>query len=62
MTFGDSDGVWFAFHYDWSGFSVFASEILALRYAVENGMHVGFAKWGDELGGNRVPSSCVAEG
>lgn len=48
-------GVWMAYHSDWSGFVVFASEIAALRHAVENSMQVGFVTWGMDLGGDRYP-------
>lgn len=49
-------GVWIAYHNDWSGFAVFSSEIEALRYAVMNGCSIGFAEFGQELGGSRYPA------
>lgn len=32
--------VWMAYYSDWSSFALFATEIEALRYAVEKSMHV----------------------
>lgn len=37
----NADGpVWLAYYQDWSGFAVFSTELLALRYAVEKTMAV----------------------
>jgi len=41
-----TSGVWLAYHSDWSGWVVFASEIKALRHAVENSMQVKFLEFG----------------
>ena len=32
--------IWMAYHTDWSGFALFATEIEALRYAVAHSMQV----------------------
>jgi hypothetical protein len=42
-------GVWLAYYNDWSGMAVFATEVEALRYAVQKGMAVAFAKFGVDL-------------
>lgn len=42
-----SAGVWIARHSDWSGIAVFATEIEALRYAVDHSMQVAFMTWGE---------------
>lgn len=44
---GDRSGVWLAFHSDWSGIAVFATEIEALRHAQEHTMTVEFRQWGE---------------
>lgn len=41
-------GVWVAYYADGSGFVMFATEVEALRHAVDNGMMVRFARFGDE--------------
>jgi hypothetical protein len=51
----DRDGVWVAYHSDWSGLAIFGDEIDALRHAVSNSMNVGFAEFGADLGGGRYP-------
>lgn len=33
--------VWIAYHFDWSGFALFATEVEALRHAVDRSMSVG---------------------
>lgn len=50
------NGVWVAFYEDWSGFCIFETEIDALRHAVAHSMSVGFAQWGQDLGGGRYPT------
>jgi hypothetical protein len=40
-------GVWLAYYTDWSGLAVFATEIEALRYAVDHTMSVAFREWGE---------------
>lgn len=40
-------GVWIAYHSDWSGFAVFATEVEALRYAVAHTMSCAFFAWGE---------------
>jgi hypothetical protein len=42
-------GAWVAYYSDRSGAYVFASEIEALRKAVESSMQVRFVKWGEDL-------------
>lgn len=49
------NGVWLAYYSDWSGISMFASEVEALRHAVDNSMSVGFCRFGHEYGGGRYP-------
>jgi hypothetical protein len=45
----DRDGFWIAWYADWSGFSIWPTEIEALRAAVAGGggMSVEFRTWGD---------------
>lgn len=50
-------GCWVAYHSDWSGLALFNDELEALRHAVANSMTVGWATWGQELGGGRYPST-----
>lgn len=50
-------GCWVAYHSDWSGLALFNDELEALRHAVGNAMTVGWAVWGQELGGGRYPST-----
>lgn len=40
-------GFWLAYYSDYSGFAVFATEIEALRYAVDRSMQVEFKNWGE---------------
>ena len=40
---------WLAYHYDRSGAVLFATEVEALRYAVENHMHVKQVVWGEDV-------------
>lgn len=40
------EGVWLAYYGDWSDWSVFASEIKALRYANDKSMKVMFLHFG----------------
>ena len=40
------DGVWLAYYSDWSGFWVFATEIEALRHAVESQCNTVFLPFG----------------
>lgn len=42
-------GVWVAYHADWSAVVLFATEVKALRYAVENSMQVKFMEYGVPL-------------
>lgn len=42
-------GVWVAYHDDWSGAAVFASEVACLRHAVDNSMSASFVEYGIEL-------------
>jgi hypothetical protein len=42
-------GVWVAWHSDWSGVAVFASEVACLRHAVANSMQVAFVEYGADL-------------
>jgi hypothetical protein len=42
-------GVWLAYYSDWSGMAVFATEIEALRYAVEKSMIVSPVVYGVDL-------------
>lgn len=44
---GDRGGVWVAYHSDWSGVGVFATELEALRYASSRTMTVEFCQWGE---------------
>ena len=41
-------GAWVAYYTDWSGLRLFASEVDALRYAVDHGMAVLFVAWGED--------------
>lgn len=52
-----STGCWVAYHSDWSGLALFADELEALRHAVANNQSVGWASWGEELGGGRYPGT-----
>jgi len=52
------EGVWLAYHGDWSGAAAFEDERAALRYAVEHGMMVAYAPWGAVFG----PGCVVVEG
>lgn len=52
------EGVWISYFDDWSGVSAFASEIDAMRHAVEHGCRVAFAPWGQTFG----PGCMVVEG
>lgn len=45
---GSRSGYWLAYHGDWSGFVACATEIEALRYAVDYSMSVAFVRWGEE--------------
>lgn len=42
-------GVWVAYYSDWSGAAIFASEIEALRHAVNMSMSVKFVEWGSDI-------------
>lgn len=42
-------GAWVALHSDYSGISIFATEIEALRHAVDKSMTVRFVPWGGEI-------------
>lgn len=42
------EGVWVAYHSDWSGARVFLHEIEALRYAVDNSASVSFWKFDED--------------
>lgn len=44
-----SPDCWVAFHYDFSEVVVFRTEIEALRYALDNHMHVKRVKFGVSL-------------
>lgn len=46
---GRGQRIWFAYFADFSGFAVFADEMEALRYAVENGMKVKTVETGKDL-------------
>jgi hypothetical protein len=41
--------LWVVYYHDWSGFAVFDNELLALRYAVENGMAVKQVAYGMDI-------------
>lgn len=41
-------GVWLAYYSDMSGVVPFCSEVEALRHAVQHGMQVKFARFGDD--------------
>lgn len=43
------DGVWIARYPDCSGLAAFATEIEALRYAVEHNMEVVHVPWGEDI-------------
>lgn len=45
------NGVWVAFHFDFSGFAVFQAEeeLAARRYADENFMSVAFVEFGQDV-------------
>lgn len=49
------EGVWMSYHYDWSGWALFATEVEALRDAVSNSRAVGFVPYGKDFGGGRTP-------
>jgi hypothetical protein len=44
----DRGGCWLAYYNDFSGFNVFGSELLALRFANANTMKVMWLNWGDD--------------
>lgn len=56
------DGVWMTYHYDWSGFALFATEVEALRDAVDKSRVVGFAPYGEDFGGGRTPPKTPQSG
>jgi hypothetical protein len=45
----DPGGAWVAYYSDYSGISIFASELEALRHAVGKSMTVEFVPWGEDL-------------
>ena len=49
MSEQEAGGAWVAYYSDWSGVSIFATEIEALRHAVGKSMEVGFFPWGSDL-------------
>lgn len=55
-------GVWVAYHYDWSGFSIHSSEKAALRVAVANTQQVMFWPFGlDRSSAERADAERKAE-
>lgn len=42
-------GAWVALYSDYSGISIFATEIDALRHAVDKTMTVRFVPWGGDI-------------
>jgi hypothetical protein len=57
-----ADGVWVAYHSDWSGLAFFATELEALRHAVTNSMSVGYCTFGADYGGGRYPQPNPSNG
>ncbi len=49
MSNDSERGVWAAYYSDMSGVRIFATEIEALRHAVENTMSVKFWEFGTDL-------------